>query len=232
MRTNNPGKGPGQVPEEIEIEGERIGGGGGKRERGREGGTHPNAALMVNHQLGLPSARLGHVIQAMPEGPSQRLCKYTGKDIPGRIPAAVTPDGDDMTGVGGTTRTIDTTAEEGSKITGGVETDAVNAIDGTTVAGGPEGRRWCPAAPDNSERTAVLTRDASRSAKPLGRLAGIGLDPEDVVTVEVSMELDTVTAPDAALTSEIGTSPTVETAIPVVAAAVTVRHLWIEPAQR
>ena len=43
-----------------------------------------------------------------------------------------------------------------------------------------------------------------------------------MVTVEVSMELDTVTASDAALTSEIGTSPTVETAIPVVAAAVTV----------
>ena len=46
------------------------------------------------------------------------------------------------------------------------------------------------------------------------------------------MELDTVTASDAVLTSEIGTSATVETAIPVVAAAVTVRHLWIEPAQR
>ena len=52
--------------------------------------------------------------------------------------------------------------------------------------------------------------------------AGIGLDPEDVVTVEVSMELDTVTAFDAALTSEIGTSLTEETIIPVVAAAVTV----------
>ena len=38
------------------------------------------------------------------------------------------------------------------------------------------------------------------------------------------MELDTVTASDAALTLEIGTSLTVETAIPVVAAAVTVRH--------
>ena len=136
----------------------------------------------------------------------------------------MTPDEDDMTGDGGTTGTIGTTEEEGSETTGGVETDAVNAIDGPTVAGGPEGRRWCPAAPDNSERTAVLTRDANRSAKPLGRLAGIGLDPEDVVTVEVSMELDTVTASDAALTSEIGTSLTVETAIPVVAAAVTVRH--------
>ena len=217
MRTNNPGKGLGQVPEEIEIEGERIGRGGGKRERGRKGGTNPNAAPMVNH-------RLGQDMQSRQcwKAPPKRSCKYTGKDIPGRIPAAVTPDGDDMTGVGGTTGTIDTTAEEGSETTGGVETDAVNAIDGTTVAGGPEGRRWCPAAPDNSERTAVLTRDASRSAKPLGRLAGIGLDPEDVVTVEVSMELDTVTAPDAALTSEIGTSPTVETAIPVVAAAVTV----------
>ena len=134
------------------------------------------------------------------------------------------------TGVGGTT-TIGTTEEEGSETTGGVETDAVNAINGPTVAGRPEGRRWCPAAPDNSERTAVLTRDANRSAKPLGRLAGTGLDPEDVVTVEVSMELDTVTASDAALTSEIGTSPTVETAIPVVAAAVAVRHLWIEPVQ-
>ena len=65
----------------------------------------------------------------------------------------------------------------------------------------------------------MLTRDANRSAKPLGRLAGICLDP---VMVEVSMELDTVTASDAALTSEIGTSPTVKTAMPVVAAAVTV----------
>ena len=119
------------------------------------------------------------------------------------------PDEDDTTGVGGTT-TIGTTEEEESETTGGVETDAVNAIDGPTVAGGPEGRGWCPAAPDNSERTAVLTRDANRSAKPLGRLAGTGLDPEDVVMVEVSMELDTVTASDAALTSEIGTSPTVE----------------------
>ena len=45
------------------------------------------------------------------------------------------------------------------------------------------------------------------------------------------MELDTDTASDAALTSEIGISPTVETAIPVIAAAATVRHLWIEPAK-
>ena len=144
----------------------------------------------------------------------------------------MTLDEDDTTRFGGTTGTIGTTEEEGSETTGGVETDAVNAIDGPNVTGGPEGRRWCPAVPDNSERTAVLTRDANRSAKPFGSLAGIGLDPEDVVTVEVSMELDTVTASDAVLTSEIGTSLTVETAIPVVAAAVTVRHLWIEPAQR
>ena len=217
MRTSNPGKGLGQVPEEIEIEGERIGGGGGKRERGRKGETNPNAAPMVNH-------RLGQDMQSRQcwKAPPKRSCKYTGKDIPGRIPAAVTPDEDDVTRVGGTTGTIGTTEEEGSETTGGVETDAVNAIDGPTVTGGPERRRWCPAAPDNSERTAVLTRDANRSTKPFGRLAGIGLDPEDVVTVEVSMELDTVTVSDAVLTSEIGTSATVETAIPVVAAAVTV----------
>ena len=41
MRTNNTGKGLGQVPEEIEIEGERIGGGGGKRERGEKAGPTP-----------------------------------------------------------------------------------------------------------------------------------------------------------------------------------------------
>ena len=127
------------------------------------------------------------------------------------------PDEDDPTGVGSTTGTIGTTEEEGSE----------------TVASGPEEKQCCPAAPDNSE-TAVLTRDANRFAKPPGQLAGIGLNPEDVVTVEVSMELDTVTASDAALTwvtSEIGTSLTVETAIPVAAAAVTVQHLWIDPAQ-
>ena len=50
------------------------------------------------------------------KAPPKRLCKYTGKDIPGRIPAAVTPDEDDMTGVGGTTGTIDTTTEEEVKL--------------------------------------------------------------------------------------------------------------------
>ena len=59
----------------------------------------------------------------------------------------MTPDEDDTTGVGGTTGTIGTTKEEGSETTDGVETDAVNAIDGPTLAGGPEGRRWRPAAP-------------------------------------------------------------------------------------
>ena len=91
------------------------------------------------------------------------------------------PDEDDPTGVGG--ETIGTTEEEGSETTGSVETDAVNAIDGPPVAGRPEERQCCPAAPDNSEQTAVLTRDANRFTR---QLAGIGLDPEDVVTVEVS----------------------------------------------
>ena len=63
MRTNNPGKGLGQVPEEIEIEGERIGGGGGKRER-EERRDPPQCCAD-----GKPSAWLGHAIQAMPERP-------------------------------------------------------------------------------------------------------------------------------------------------------------------
>ena len=67
MRTNNPGKGLGQVPEEIEIEGERIGGRGGKRER-EERRDPPQCCAD-----GKPSARLGHAIQAMPEGPSQKV---------------------------------------------------------------------------------------------------------------------------------------------------------------
>ena len=124
-----------------------------------------------------------------------------------------------MTGVGGTTGTIGTTKEEGSETTGGVETDAVNAIDGPTVVGGLEGRWWCPAAPDNSCHTTWKTgRDWSR---PRRCSDGRGQHGTGYYC----------TASDAALTSEIGTSLTLETAIPVVAAAVTVQHLWVEPAQ-
>ena len=111
MQTNNPGKGLGQVPEEIEIKGERIGGGGGKRERGRKGRTDPNAAPIVNHRLG-QDMQSRQCWKALPK----RSCKYTGKDIPGRIPAAVTPDEDDATRVGGTTETSAQPKRKGAKL--------------------------------------------------------------------------------------------------------------------
>ena len=111
----------GQVPEKIGIEGEQKGGGGRKEERGRGGGTHPNAVPMVNHQLGWDKQS-----RQSRKAPPKRLCKYTGKNIPGRIlRAAAKLNEDDTTGVGGTTRTIGTNKEEGSETTSGVETDAV-----------------------------------------------------------------------------------------------------------
>ena len=39
-----------------------------KEGKGKGGGTHPKAVPMVNH-----AAWLGHAIQAMPEGPSQKV---------------------------------------------------------------------------------------------------------------------------------------------------------------